>query len=115
MKSQSCRVLMVFLLIGMAAVTAMAQNAEPSTKAATGDLWAACTAMEKTLAVGLSSITAIIGMVFGWCIFPMTIAPLAYLTQSELAIWSSRLSMAIGGGIAGFVFPFMVLVRIFGS
>lgn len=115
MKIQLSAVLMVLVMIGVAAVTAAAQNTQPNLPAGTGDLWTACTAMEKVFAVGLSSITAIIGMVLGWCIFPMTIAPLAYLTQSELAIWSSRLSVAIGGGIAGFVFPFMGLLRLFGS
>ncbi len=109
------KVLMVVLLIGMTAVSATAQNAQPNTQPGTGDLWTSCTVAERALAVGLSSITAIIGMIIGWCIFPMTIAPLAYLTQSELAIWGSRLSMSIGAGIVGFTFPYMALVRFFAS
>ena len=81
---------------------------------ATGS-WAHCTAAERVIVSLVSGVAAIVGMVIGWCIFPMTIAPLAYLTQSELAIWGSRLSMAIGGGIVGFMVPFMLLVRLFGS
>jgi len=76
--------------------------------------WAHCTAAEKVIVSLVSGVSAIVGMVIGWCIFPMTIAPLAYLTQSELAIWGSRLSMAIGGGITGFMVPFMLFVRLFG-
>ena len=104
---------MLALLIGMVTVTAAAQIAPPSTQPGTGDLWTACTVAERVLAVGLSSITAIIGMILGWCIFPMTIAPLAYLTQSELAIWGSRLSMALGCGLCGFFFPFCFLLKVF--
>ena len=107
--------LMLVLLIGMAAVSATAQSAQPPPQTGTGDLWATCTEIEMIIAVGLSSFTAIIGMVLGWSIFPLTIAPLLYLTQSELAIWSSRLSMAIGGGIVGFIAPFIGLIRLFGS
>jgi tetratricopeptide (TPR) repeat protein len=93
----------------------LAQNAESRTRKGMDDAWSACNVFEKVLAVLLSSITAIIGLVVGWCIFPLTLAPIVYLTQSELAILGSRFSMALGGGFLGFIVPFMFLVALFGA
>jgi hypothetical protein len=108
-------VLIFAFSIGFCSAAFATQSVLPDSPAATGELWAACNAAGKVLSVGLSIITSVVGMVLGWCIFPMTLAPLAYLTQSELAIWGSRLSMAIVAGAVGFIFPFILLVKFFGS
>lgn len=109
-------VLFVFILFLIA--PAEAQQSIPHQPPAPDNLaalWLHCTAAEKIIIFLASGVVAVVGMIVGWRIFPLTIAPIAYLTKSELAIWGSRLSMAIGGGIAGCVIPFMVLVRLFGS
>ena len=79
------------------------------------DYWNNCSAIAKIGAVGLSSVTAFFGLIIGWAIFPITIAPITYLMQSELAIWGSRLAMSIGCGICGFIFPFQFLIKAFSS
>jgi hypothetical protein len=89
------------------------QAAAPKQSAA--DYWGACTPAQQTIAVAASMIAGVFGLIFGWWVFPMLIAPLVYFTESELAIWSSRLSTAIGFGIIAAIAALILSVMIFTS
>jgi len=72
--------------------------------------WQTCSTPEQGVIVVSTGIATIIGLVCGWAIFPLTVAPIRYIMQSELDIWGARLAMSLaGGGITGFlVFNFLV-------
>ena len=72
--------------------------------------WQTCTGSEQGLIIVATAIVTFLGLVFGWVLFPLTVAPIRYIMESELDIWGARLAMSLaGGGIAGFlVFNFLV-------
>lgn len=98
----------VFLIPWAMSSAALAQT--NSTTAASQATWQTCSTPEQGVIVVLTGIAAIIGLVCGWAIFPITVAPIRYIMQSKLDIWGARLAMSLaGGGITGFlVFNFLV-------
>jgi len=93
-----------------ASITSLLPLPEPLARS-----WEQLDAQHRFIAVSTSCLTSVLGFILGWALFPLTIAPLAYLTQSELAIWGGRLSMAIIGALSGYIFPLMLIVKLFSS
>jgi hypothetical protein len=112
MKKAMCLLVLLFALLSVIAqASASSANTGPIAESHQDQISTGA----QVVAIAISSITAVIGLVIGWAIFPLTIAPITYIMRSELDIWGARLAMALIGGICGFIFPYGFLVKTFSS
>jgi hypothetical protein len=101
-----------FVTLWALSTAALAQTNTGSTVSQAA--WQTCSTPEQGVIVIVTAAASVIGLVCGWAIFPLTVAPIRYIMQSELDIWGARLAMSLaGGGITGFLM-FNFLVQHFG-
>ena len=75
--------------------------------------WQACSLAEQIATIAATGVVSLFGLIIGWIVFPLTVAPIRYIMQSELEIWGARLAMAMGAGAFSGYFVFQFLVRNF--